>query len=681
MSDCFSDQKRELAPGVYWVGDCQQSGNLHCNPYLIIDGGEGVLIDPGSPLDFAAVLANVTRLIPLDRIKHIILQHQDPDFCSSTPLFEQQGFAGSLATHWRAAALIKYYGVRSPFYIVNNHQLQLTFGQGRVLRFLPTPYLHFPGAITTYDPMTKTLFSSDLFGSFSQKWTLFADEYDEDKTRSYMEAMLAFHEHYMPSNDILRPVMETFLQMDISRIAPQHGSVIRHNLTSYITALRDLECGNLLHPIIKDLSRTGGYTGLLNQILKRYYSLYSHEEVFAIFAATSLQLAPETGLISDYNITGTELWQRFFEYIYSQKGLDWLIAAEPLVSRLAKEYELEMPAIFQSALLSQEKIREQLHQENQQLKAVNLQLAENLQQAEDSLIKCPLTHLYNELFFTRYLEAECRSYQLGYAPGSMVAVSIDGMNRINMEYGPSAGDEILRIAAVSIEGTLESNYSLFRLSGPVFAVYLSETNKSTAAAYGEDLRYLFQQSVRFVTPITVSAAVVSFSGFSPADAQDPKNLTAAIMKTLNNRLQEARRQGGNKLCIDGELGKAVAGKVLLVDSDTAHSQVLQQALEDANISVLTAIDGHAALEIINREQPELIISELLLPKIDGFLLRERLRQDSANDRIPFFLVSFLKDPESMQRALTLEIEHYFRKPYPLAELVGLVLLKLRQNNR
>ena len=79
-------------------------------------------------------------------------------------------------------------------------------------------------------------------------------------------------------------------------------------------------------------------------------------------------------------------------------------------------------------------------------------------------------------------------------------------------------------------------------------------------------------------------------------------------------------------------------------------------------------------------QPELIISEVLLPKVDGFALRERLRQNSSSQAIPFFFLSHLKDHEGIQRALALDVdvEHYLQKPYILPELIGLVLLKFRQ---
>ena len=224
MSVISPTTPREIASGVFWVGAAHQAAPLNCNPYLLVDGNEAVLIDPGSPLDFPEVLKNVQSLIALSQIKYIVLQHQDPDFCAATPLFEQAGFVGQLATHWRAAHLIKYYGVTSSFYLVNEHNWELAFGNDRKIMFVPTPYLHFPGAIASYDPSSRVLFSSDLFGAFADNCPLFADEWPG---QNYQEAMQSFHEHYMPSNAILRPVMENLAQFDIACIAPQHGSVIR----------------------------------------------------------------------------------------------------------------------------------------------------------------------------------------------------------------------------------------------------------------------------------------------------------------------------------------------------------------------------------------------------------------------------------------------------------------------
>ena len=127
----------KIANGIYWVGGSGQDGGLHCNPYLLVDGEEAVLIDPGSVLDFEYVFENVCSIVPLEKIKYVVLHHQDPDFCASVPLFEQKGAQFTIATHWRTQTLVKYYGIKSPYYIVNEHDYALTLGSGRVLRLLP----------------------------------------------------------------------------------------------------------------------------------------------------------------------------------------------------------------------------------------------------------------------------------------------------------------------------------------------------------------------------------------------------------------------------------------------------------------------------------------------------------------------------------------------------------------
>lgn len=69
-------------------------------------------------------------------------------------------------THWRTEALLKHYGLSLPFWLLDRNGWQLDLG-GRRLRFIFTPYAHFPGAFCTYDEQTGTLFSSDLFGGSS----------------------------------------------------------------------------------------------------------------------------------------------------------------------------------------------------------------------------------------------------------------------------------------------------------------------------------------------------------------------------------------------------------------------------------------------------------------------------------------------------------------------------------
>ena len=66
---------------------------------------------------------------------------------------------------------------------------------------------------------------------------------------------------------------------------------------------------------------------------------------------------------------------------------------------------------------------------------------------------------------------------------------------------------------------------------------------------------------------------------------------------------------------------------MLVDTDELHLEVLRSLLQAEGFSILTAANGEEALAAVEKHQPELIISEVLLPKVDGFALRERLRPE------------------------------------------------------
>jgi len=678
MPEKIHGSPQEIAPGIFWVGATRQTTPLNCNPYLLIDGNEAVLIDPGSPLDFSEVLKNVQNLVSISQIKYIVLQHQDPDFCAATPLFEQAGFVGQIATHWRAAHLIKYYGVTSSFYLVNEHNWELTYGNNRKLMFVPTPYLHFPGAIATYDPESRVLFSSDLFGAFADHCPLYSDEWPE---QSYQEAMKSFHEHYMPSNAILRPVMENLAQFDIACIAPQHGSVIRQRISEHIGILRELECGAFLNPIHRTLSSLDGYTRLVNQLLKRLYANYPQELVAEILSNGNVTLNSESGEIADFNCSGHELWDLCLQLLYDRLGFTPLFLLEPLIKKLSAEYSVEPPAVFKTMVLDLEEKASVLSRENLALQAQTARLTEQLELAAGKLMRCSVTNLRNEQVFFQYLTDVCQDFKESNQSGTLLFIGVDNMAKINLNYGNAVGDQMLQSLSLLIDESIRENHILFKLDGPIFACHLPETELSQALPLAEKIRYRIEQTERLIERITVSIAVFSLHDFFGNDYQDCKAFAAAVSSAAKARLLWARQQGGNQILqANTEIPSPVLGKIVIVDTDEIHLEVLGTLLRDAQYSVFTARDGDEAYELIDREAPELIISEVILPKTDGFLLRQRLRMDSGLRDIPFVLVSFQKNEESIRRAFALDIGYYMQKPYIMTELIELVHLLFRQRS-
>ena len=229
---------RDLGDGIHWVGvDTQDS--FRCNPYLLIDGDEAVLIDPGGLLTAHGVVARVRELADTTSIRYIIAHHQDPDVISAVNYLRKLVHPDcKVVCHSRMSVLIRHFGAGFPFMDIDKSGWQLTFGTGRTLKFAHTPYLHSPGAIVTYDARSQTVFTSDLFGGITEKWKLEAGS-------NYLDQIVAFHVNYMPSVNILATGIENIRSLGpIRRIAPQHGSIIQGaDVERLMTAVSELQVG------------------------------------------------------------------------------------------------------------------------------------------------------------------------------------------------------------------------------------------------------------------------------------------------------------------------------------------------------------------------------------------------------------------------------------------------------
>ena len=225
---------------IYWVGFYDEEASLHCNPYLLADDEDMVLFDPGSIPHFPIVMRKVIDIVNPGEITTIIASHQDPDVCGNIAVVEDVINREDLkiAAHSNTVRLIRHYGLRSELYAVDKHDYKLTLKSGRVLEFIFTPFLHSPGAVVTYDKKTKSLFSSDLFGGISKDWSLFP-------SNGFLPSLEAFHQLYMPSNELLKGCLEKLEKYDIERILPQHGSILEGDqIPLAMERLKSLPCGN-----------------------------------------------------------------------------------------------------------------------------------------------------------------------------------------------------------------------------------------------------------------------------------------------------------------------------------------------------------------------------------------------------------------------------------------------------
>jgi C4-dicarboxylate-specific signal transduction histidine kinase len=116
--------------------------------------------------------------------------------------------------------------------------------------------------------------------------------------------------------------------------------------------------------------------------------------------------------------------------------------------------------------------------------------------------------------------------------------------------------------------------------------------------------------------------------------------------------------------------------VLLVDDDPHSLKLLSDALLGQPFAVAVAVDGGMALRQIQREPPDLVLLDAMMPTMDGFEVCRRLHADPATRDIPVIFMTSLSDTPSRVRGLELGAVDYVTKPFVRAELMARVRAQL-----
>jgi DNA-binding response OmpR family regulator len=119
--------------------------------------------------------------------------------------------------------------------------------------------------------------------------------------------------------------------------------------------------------------------------------------------------------------------------------------------------------------------------------------------------------------------------------------------------------------------------------------------------------------------------------------------------------------------------------ILIVDDDELIRTTVALALRSAGYRVLEADDGDTALSIARAERPHLILLDAIMPRLDGFATLGAMRLDPLLARTPVIMLTSLRRPEDVQRALRLSVSGYVVKPIDLPLLMHRTERVLLQN--
>ncbi len=235
---------------VYWVGIQGGGEEIECNTYLVVNGGEGFLIEPGGHDRFTPVLNKVNQVMNAMKITHLLVSHQDPDLCASIPAWLRTNNKIKVVLPSQWTRFIPHYmdynvsqvaGENTSFVPVTDDGASIQLKSGGQLRCISAPYLHSPGNMVMHDTVSGFLFSGDIGAAVFKdgKLRLVVEDWN-----SHVMAMQGFHQRYMSSNRAVSGFIRKIEGLPIKAILPQHGSIFRGDeVSKFFRWLENLPVG------------------------------------------------------------------------------------------------------------------------------------------------------------------------------------------------------------------------------------------------------------------------------------------------------------------------------------------------------------------------------------------------------------------------------------------------------
>lgn len=540
------DRAVEVAERVWWVGRRLEADEFQCHAYLLENGDESVLLDPGSALTIEDTVAKIEQVVELSSVKFLVCHHPDPDIAAALiPLSERLTRSDVVVvTEWRARALLRHYGHRFDYWLIEDHDWRLPLQDGRALEFQLTPYLHFPGAFMSYDTGTRTLFSSDVFGGFVPDTDVLVAQ-DIDRV---MSSARPFHQHYMPSTPLLQAGLGRVRQRwpDIDLIAPQHGHVIPTNLVdAAFDGLAKIDCGVFaLSDADHDLRRLLRLAEARAQLIESLLTIADPTALVASLDAVlrHTSMARGAALYIDVPDDGWTEWR---------DGRRSTVLLPPLDSRPLVELS-GVPV----ARLAIDTGPGSLRESDELLRMLN-DMAASIRPAVDQYIvrahdahriaalrrasrTDPLTGVGNR----RALEAEVPAGDY-----SLLSLDLDFFKRVNDTFGHASGDEVLRRTAAAIGSSVRDGDLVYRLGGEEFLVVLPRATAEVAGQIAERIRG--------------AVAALNLTGWAPGGSVTLSVGVSTAAAVLTSSFEEVLARADGALYASKDLGRdrvTVAGE-------------------------------------------------------------------------------------------------------------------------
>ena len=121
-------------------------------------------------------------------------------------------------------------------------------------------------------------------------------------------------------------------------------------------------------------------------------------------------------------------------------------------------------------------------------------------------------------------------------------------------------------------------------------------------------------------------------------------------------------------------------KILIVDDNRPNVELLQAHLESAGYNVVAAYGGEEALQKVESEKPDMILLDIMMPRMSGYEVCRRLKADPKSKVIPIVMVTALNELEDVEKGVDVGADDFLMKPINKLELIARVKSMFRVKN-
>ncbi len=332
----------------------------------------------------------------------------------------------------------------------------------------------------------------------------------------------------------------------------------------------------------------------------------------------------------------------------------------------------------------------ELHRINAEMAIAHTRLGESNERLSRMVMTDELTGLTNRREALARLGVLWSSAVRHGTPLSCILLDVDHFKHCNDAYGHAVGDVALRKIAGVVQTTSRKDESVCRIGGEEFLVICPQATVEEAAVGAERLRRAVQDAVIQTHDLdlrmTVSLGVAEREVEMPG-ADD-------LLRAADHALYAAKRSGRNTVYVAGAKGAratkpaapqgtsfptprrvdrrpgppAAQRTVLVVDDDAQSRAVCRRALEIDGYAVVEAEDGLDAVAQVTKAPPDVIVMDMVMPRMDGLACTRRLKADADTQSIPIIIAGARSNAEDVAAGLEAGADEYLTKPLNAREL-------------